>query len=373
MSIEADFVHLARLALSGRREDVIALVRRAVRTLAAHDPELADQAKEALRIAGKSTPIRGTPVQPLPVDSDTRLELLRREEAVTLHEQPVWTHQVMRELSAVVKERAQESLLLSEGIQPSRSMLFIGPSGVGKTLAARWLAAEIKRPLLTLDLAAVMSSFLGRTGNNIRVVLNFAQKSPSILLLDEFDAIAKRRDDSAEVGELKRLVTVLLQAVDDWPPEGILIAATNHPELLDPAVWRRFDRIVEFPLPSETHIAQMIENLLDGHEDGIRAEISILASALNGRSFAEVAREVNLARRTTVLERSDLRSVFAEMAGRLCTSGDLSQRLRIADSLLQSGHSTREVSLLTNLARDTIRKHLGSRSLKRGRPRRREA
>jgi len=97
-----------------------------------------------------------------------------------------------------------------------------------------------------------MSSFLGKTGSNIRVVLDFARRQPCVLLLDEFDAITKRRDDSAEIGELKRLVTVLIQAIDEWPADGLLVAATNHPELLDPAIWRRFDRVVEFPLPTSS-------------------------------------------------------------------------------------------------------------------------
>ena len=94
-----------------------------------------------------------------------------------------------------------------------------------------------------------MSSFLGRTGNNVRNVLDFAKGVSCVFLLDEFDAIAKRRDDAVEVGELKRLVTVLLQEIDQWPASGLLIAATNHYNLLDPAVWRRFELVVGFPMP----------------------------------------------------------------------------------------------------------------------------
>src|SRR5690606_32775240 len=105
------------------------------------------------------------------------------------------------------------------------------------------------RPLLILDLASVMSSYLGRTGTNLRHVLDYAKSLDCVLLLDELDAIAKRRDDRGEIGELKRLVTVLLQQIDDWPPKSLLIAATNHADLLDPALWRRFDVTLEFPIP----------------------------------------------------------------------------------------------------------------------------
>src|SRR5665213_3572636 len=128
------------------------------------------------------------------------------------------------------------------------------PPGVGKTLAARWIARELHRPLLTLDLSAVMSSFLGRTGANVRHVLDYAKGVDCVLLLDELDSIAKRRDDASDVGELKRLVTVLLQEIDDWPSTGLLIAATNHSDLLDPAVWRRFEMRVNFPMPGDESV-----------------------------------------------------------------------------------------------------------------------
>ena len=164
----------------------------------------------------------------IPVDIDTRLQLARPEYPVELDIEPVWTDSIRQKLEQIIFERHQEKDLYAAGLHPTRTALFTGPPGVGKTLAARWIAKKLDRPLIVLELSAVMSSFLGRTGSNIRNIFDYAKGVNCVLLLDELDAVAKRRDDAVEIGELKRLVTVLLQGIDDWPPTGILLAATNH-------------------------------------------------------------------------------------------------------------------------------------------------
>ena len=236
--IEADFVQLAHIALSGRTQDVQLVLYRTAKRYRTVMPHLAEAFTNLLR----ESPTPASPLReaetPLPVDVDTRLHLMRVETHPSVDHEPVFATSIEASLSQLVKERQNPEALLQVGLEPTRAALFVGPPGVGKTMAARWFARELKKPLLILDLAAVMSSFLGRTGSNVRHVLEYARSIDCVLLLDELDAIAKRRDDRSEIGELKRLVTVLIQQIDDWPSSRMLLAATNHPDLLDPAIWR---------------------------------------------------------------------------------------------------------------------------------------
>lgn len=356
VDIEAQFVHLARLALAGRANDVELLSRKTLTRLSNSRPDLANEIKKVLSESTTASEIarnRNAAV-PLPVDLDSRLELLKREAAPRVEPEPIWTPAVRSELEGLLHERARADDLSIAGLSPSRSVLLVGPPGLGKTLSARWLAAKLSRPLLTLDLASVMSSFLGKTGSNIRVVLDFARRQPCVLLLDEFDAIAKRRDDTAEIGELKRLVTVLIQAIDDWPADGLLVAATNHPELLDPAIWRRFDRIIEFPFPTEEEIEQLLQSLVASQLS--EAELKTVAALFKGKSYAEIAREVMRAKRHAVLNSEDLSILLTSLSAPK-ERGSQQTRLAWAKELRTKGYSEREISQRTGLSRQTLSKY----------------
>ncbi len=358
MDTEHDFVHLARLALLGRREDIILLLRRALPLVGERRPDLVPEISTLLAQTSGALPTRSKAakeINPLPVDLDSRLELLRREDRPVLPVEPTWPAAILSELNQFISERRQEERLIARGITPTRSLLLVGAPGVGKSLAARYLAVQLDRPLLTLDLAAVMSSFLGRTGNNIRAVLDYARRGPSILLLDEFDAIAKRRDDAADVGELKRLVTVLLQAIDDWPRENVLLAATNHPDLLDPAVWRRFDRIIEFPFPAAEDIARAMAVILEDDAHAVQQNtLDTLAILFEGRSFADVRKAILSARRESLVKHRSIEQVLTELIPTLLSSHSHAQRVKFAVSLHKHGLPERQVYELTGIARDTF-------------------
>jgi ATP-dependent 26S proteasome regulatory subunit len=141
------------------------------------------------------SPVRNVEMAAVPVDSDSRLDLLRFDPSPALAHQPVWSPDVETSLRAIINEHRRGPELARDDLWPTRTAVFTGPPGVGKTLAARWLAVELSLPLLVLDLSAVMSSFLGRTGANLRHVLDYAKGLKCVLLLDEIDAIAKRRDE----------------------------------------------------------------------------------------------------------------------------------------------------------------------------------
>jgi MoxR-like ATPase len=357
---EEEVFHLARLALRGRPQDIQLHIRRMAKACRSGSPELAERLTGLLKGSlSRSSPLRGGngSAPPLPFDTDSRLELVRFEPAVALDVEPIYGQGVLEALTQIVEERRSSERLDAMGLLPTRSALFVGPPGVGKTLAARWIARELDLPLLVLDLSAVMSSFLGRTGTNVRQVLDYAKGAECVLLFDEFDAIAKRRDDATEIGELKRLVTVLLQEIDDWPSEGLLIAATNHAELLDPAVWRRFDMSVDFPMPTDAAVDSAVEQFLGRDPNIEESWRKALAVALRGSSFSDLERTAMRLRRAAALNGEAASALFVNEVRRALEPRSRSERAEVAQLYTQMGlYSQRLVHELTGVSREKIRK-----------------
>lgn len=360
-----ELVHLARVALQGDKRQVEALIRRLAKKVRRTDASLAGELGSLVATSAPAmmNGARST-MGIVPVDGESRLDLLRIEYPDSALDDPVLLPSVARRVEQVLSERRHLDGLLEVGLDPSRTLLFTGPPGVGKTLTAKWIAKKLGQPLLTLDLASVMSSFLGRTGANVRAVLDYAKSTDGVLFLDEFDAVAKRRADDTEVGELKRLVTVLLQEIDQWPADRLLIAATNHGELLDPAVWRRFDVIIEFPLPSSTGLEDLAVRQL-GASAGVNWARA-LAIIMNGHSFSDLARLIRTVRRQAVVHGESVEVRLQDLLRDKAAALSKSELKAVAVQLELAGIGQRTISDLTGLSRDTIRKARSEREIGNG-------
>jgi hypothetical protein len=381
VGIKADLAQVVRLALAEQTEDVRLFAARLVRKYRATEPELAEQVDLFLRAKPhrSGAPLRKAASPPrtdqvLPVDDESRLSLLKVFKDPPSREPPLLSTELEGSLGQLIQERKQAPRLAVLGLNPTRSAIFVGQPGVGKTLTARWLAAQLGVPLYVLDLTAVMSSLLGRSGSNLRAALDFAKRSPCVLLLDEIDAIAKRRSDDADVGELKRLVTVILQEVDEWPATGLLLAATNHPELIDPALWRRFDLIVEFKVPDAAAVKEAIERFLGPDFALFGRWIDILTFAFHGHSFSDIEREIQRFRRAVALGTAPDADLIEEFIKARALSLDRQGRIDMAVLLAkQTRLSQHSISDITGVSRDTIRKYTTDGSAAVNKKRRRDA
>jgi AAA+ superfamily predicted ATPase len=204
-------------------------------------------------------------------------------------------------LSSFILSYKNADKLNSLGIGVSNTLLLYGPPGCGKTKCAYLIAKELQLPLIIARLDSLISSYLGTTAKNIRTLFEFAQKTPCVLFLDEFDALAKARDDSNELGELKRVVNSLLQNVDAMSSDSLLLAATNHDSLLDSAVWRRFDYKLKIELPDMESIIKMMDLFINDSANFNTKEKQELATALVGLSGANVEEVVKKAMRNAVI------------------------------------------------------------------------
>ncbi len=201
-------------------------------------------------------------------------------------------------LDEVIKNFKKRKLLIENNVPLENKILLYGPPGTGKTLFSYILAGELNLPILHVYLDGIISSYLGDTGRNIRKVFTEANKSPCILFLDEFDALGKKRDDSNELGELKRVVTVLLQNIDELNSSTILVAATNHDHLLDSAIKRRFTYTLNLDLFDKEAIRKFFELYL---KDYMIKNISTLVEISGQISGSSLRNLINRSLRMWIL------------------------------------------------------------------------
>jgi SpoVK/Ycf46/Vps4 family AAA+-type ATPase len=271
---------------AGSKGDRSAL-RRALEALVAEERSrrhhvFANQLAMYLEPASASAPTPMLPVSPTP-------------EALVDEVQPrrvlsdlVLPPEVFRACAELVDEQHRGELLRSHGLEPRHRLLLVGPPGNGKTSLAEGIAGELSVPLLRVRYDAVIGSFLGETASRLGRVFDHARTRQCVLFFDEFDAVGKERGDEHETGEIKRVVNSLLMRIDSLPAYVVLVAASNHPELLDRAVWRRFQIRAELPPPEPSAIAQWVRRCEARTGMSFGISNATLISTLKGICFAEL-------------------------------------------------------------------------------------
>jgi SpoVK/Ycf46/Vps4 family AAA+-type ATPase len=258
------------------------------------------------------------PEPPLDRDSSTPLALASYPQSSL--QELVLNPDLAARLDAYVSEVRRWSELDTAGLPRRNRVLLYGPPGCGKTSTVEALASELGRPLVTARVDGLMSSYLGETSSNLRKLFDYANSGAYVLLLDEFDSLGKLRDDPADHGELRRVVNSVLQLIDSYTGPSIIVAATNHPEVLDAALWRRFDVVAELPLPTQEQLQGVLFRMLRGRAH--LYDLDEVSRDLVGLPHAAAEYAANAALRRSILghrrevESDDLRVAVAETTER---------------------------------------------------------
>lgn len=240
-----------------------------------------------------------------PVDAESRMEIVEITMPQIDISSIVLSKYAEEEITGFIECYKYRDNLLKAGVETSNSLLLYGPPGCGKTTVAQYISAITGLPLVTARLDGLISSLLGSTAKNIRKIFDYAAKRECILFLDEFDVIAKLRDDKNELGELKRVVNSLIQNIDGLNNNSILIAATNHHELLDPAIWRRFSKVITLEKPHKEEIGNLLKIFFGTAPNNIlenEKKIDQLEGALVGFSHSEIKTIVNNTVRNSIIK-----------------------------------------------------------------------
>lgn len=221
-------------------------------------------------------------------------------------------------LGEVVEEQGQTELLRTHGLEPRHRVLLVGPPGNGKTSVAEALASALYRPLIRLRYEQVVGSFLGETAQRLAKAFEIARGRKCVLFLDEFDALAKERGDEHETGEIKRVVSSLLLLIDELPSHVVVVAASNHPELLDRAAARRFEVKLELPHPTSAQRSTYFDALLSALGGGTGYTSRRLADKTEGLSFSRLEEfSLDVQRRHLLAPNRDVRRLIDERLRRL--------------------------------------------------------
>ena len=220
---------------------------------------------------------------------------------------------IARQMSELVEEQHRAELLHAHNLKPRHTVLLAGAPGNGKTTLAEALACELMVPLLVVRYETLIGSYLGETSSRLKNLIEYAKTQRCVLFFDEFDTLGKERGDTHETGEIKRVVSSLLLQLDDLPDYVVVVAASNHPELLDRAVWRRFQLRLELPLPTRGQLTAFIESIATRTKVNLGYASETLAKQMLGISFSEAEEFcLSVARRAILDQRASDAKVITQ-------------------------------------------------------------
>jgi SpoVK/Ycf46/Vps4 family AAA+-type ATPase len=239
---------------------------------------------------------------PIPRDSERGFPLLEIREYHCSFNDLVLNRDVSEKLTTLVDEFQHKEIFKSYGLKPKQKILFCGPPGTGKTLSAKVISSELNFPLVYIRFDSIVSSYLGETATNLTKIFDFIDKGEWVVLFDEFDIIGKKRDDPYEHGEIKRVVNNFMQMLDNFKGGSLIIAATNHPQLLDTAIWRRFNDILYFDMPDSERRKDIFNKYLKVFERADNLDIENFSNMTDEFSPADISQVCEEALRRVILQ-----------------------------------------------------------------------
>ncbi len=252
---------------------------------------------------------------PIPRDTEKGFPLLEIQHFDKYFEDIILSQETKGQLERIIKEFKDSDILETYNLKYKKKVLLCGKPGTGKTFSAQILSSVLNIPLVYIRFDAIISSYLGETASNLRKVFDYIENGTWIILFDEFDVIGKNRNDDHEHGEIKRVVNNFLQMLDNVKGDSIILAATNHQNILDPAIWRRFDDIIYYELPDKKTREEIFKVYLKSMKKESNIDFSKIADMADNLSPADIRMIAEEAMKTSILSsRRNLNQEDIELA-----------------------------------------------------------